>query len=308
MKDAWKMGIHYITYRKWQRHLAEGYMQDDMELVDREIADIERLYRKLHIRFLIFTDFSPTIQRAFCLAAKNLHIPVAHYEHTCVYNFLSDGQALKFFQTYAKDFTDTFWYWSEKNQEKVIRLGIADRDKSRVIGYPYRVNRLDMEKKNSVLWIGDGDTHFSKTPEVYYHLAEAVFAYCKEHGIGFTYRPHPREKKSFYTGLVEKGMSLSSKSLAEDLEGNRIVIGGKTTCVLEAGLYEDIAIQLNWDSEIVGAYLFDNAYVLDDNEEGLILTLQKAVAGEIPAKPVPEESLLVGGCAARAKEAIEEAL
>jgi hypothetical protein len=58
----------------------------------------------------------------------------------------------------------------------------------------------------------------------------------------------------------------------------------------------------------VGAYLFDNAYVLDDNEEGLILTLQKAVAGEIPAKPVPEESLLVGGCAARAKEAIEEAL
>jgi hypothetical protein len=279
-----------------------------MELVDREIADIERLYRKLHIRFLIFTDFSPTIQRAFCLAAKNLHIPVAHYEHTCVYNFLSDGQALKFFQTYARDFTDTFWYWSEKNQEKVIRLGIADRDKSRVIGYPYRVNRLDMEKKNSVLWIGDGDTHFSKTPEVYYHLTEAVFAYCNKHGIGFTYRPHPREKKSFYTGLVEKGMPLSSKSLAEDLEGNRIVIGGKTTCVLEAGLYEDIAIQLNWDSEIVGAYLFDNAYVLDDNEEGLILTLQKAVAGEIPAKPVPEESLLVGGCAARAKEAIEEAL
>lgn len=308
MKTAWSMGIHYITYRKWQRHLAEGYMQDDMNLVDREIADIEKLFRRLKIRFLIFTDFSPTIQRAFCLAAKNLNIPIAHYEHTCIYNFWNDEEALRFFQTYAKEFTDTFWYWSKKNQEKIIGKGIADRDQSIVIGYPYKVKRLDIEKKNSILWIGDGETHTSKNPEVYYKLVETVFEYCRKQNIEFTYRPHPREKKPFYAGLIEKGMPISAKSLAEDLEGNKIVIGGKTTCVLEAGLYEDIVFQINWDPEIVGAYLFDNAYVLGDQADQLILMLEKALAGEIKAKEVPEESLLIGGCAQRAKQAIEDAL
>lgn len=308
MKAAWKKGIHYITYRKWQRHLAEGYMQENMVIVDSEISDIEKLFQKLKIRFLIFTDFSPTIQRAFCLAAKNLQIPVAHYEHTCIYNFMVDDEALHFFQRYARDFTDQFWYWSKKNMDTVLDKGIADEANSVVIGYPYKVNRLDVEKKNQVLWIGDGETHTSKHPEVYYELVRAAYNYCTKQQIPFAYRPHPREKKTFYEPLLQEGMPISKKSLAEDLEGNKIVIGGKTTCVLEAGLYEDIVFQINWDDEIVGQYLFDNAYVLSADTKTLLGMIQKAIDGDMLVKEIPRDSLLVGECIDRAKKVIEESI
>ena len=306
LMELWKKGVHSITYRTWHRRMADGFINDDWDKVDKEIAQIEKLFKRNNVKFLIVTDLYPVIQRAVCLAAKNLNIPIAYYEHTSLVNLKEDAQICEFYQTQAKNFTDFFWYWSEKNSKEIIGRNIANEDNSTIIGYPYKINRLDIEKKKSVLWIGDGETHLSETPEVYYKIVEEIFEYCKKNEIDFLYRPHPKEKKYFYEPLLEKGMQLSTKSLAEELEGNLVVLGGKTTVILEAGLYEDITCQILWDKKIVEPFLFDNAYVLAPDIEKILKHIQMALNGEVGPKPVEEYSLAITDLKNATKAAIEK--
>lgn len=306
VKEAWKKGIHSITYRTWYRRLAEGYQEDDYALIEKEIGELEAMFERLHVKFVIVTDLYPVIQRAVCLAAKRKQIPVAHYEHTSLLNLTQDPDASRFYQEHAKDYSDFYWYWSQKNMDTIVDFGIANIDNSTVIGYPYKVERLDMEKKKSVIWIGDGETHDSDTPEVYYGIVKAIYEHCKEKGIGFIYRPHMKEKKAFYEPLVEQGMKLSHNRLAEDLEGNYVVIGGKTTCLLEAGLYDDVVFQVLWDQKIVGAFLFENAYVLSTDKEEILNSIDQALAGNLPAKKVREYNLKISELGELSKATIEK--
>jgi hypothetical protein len=306
VKDGWKKGVHFMMYRKWYRRIAEGYFAGNWELVDRQIAEMESLFQRNHVKFVIVTDLYPVIQRAVCLAAKNLHIPVAHYEHTSILNLKEDPEACEFYRNKAKDYADFYWYWSKNNQDAIVSRGIATEENSTVIGYPYKVDRKPIEKKKSVLWIGDGETQTAENPAIYYDLIKEVFQYCKEQDIPFLYRPHPKEWKQYYMPMVEQGMPLSHNSLAEDLEGNLIAIGGKTTCVLEAGLYEDVALQILWDERLVGPFLFENAYVLDTDAPNVIDHINRAVNGELAAKPIPEETLKVTDLKEHVKATIEK--
>lgn len=306
MKEGWKRQVHFMTYRKWYRRIAEGYFNKDTKLIDQQIAEIEQLFKKTKVCFVIVTDLYPVIQRAVCLAAKNQGIPLAHYEHTSLLNLTQDPNASKFYQEHAKDYVDFYWYWSQKNMDTIVDFGIATKDNSTVIGYPYKVDRLNIEKKRSVIWIGDGETHDSKTPEVYYQIVRAIYEHCKEQGIEFIYRPHKKEKKEFYMPIVELGMKLSSNSLAEDLEGNYVVIGGKTTCLLEAGLYDDIVFQVLWDEKIVGHFLFDNAYVLSTDHAEILSNIDAALDDKLKPKKVQEYHLLISEQGKLAKETIEK--
>lgn len=306
MKEGWKLGVHFMTYRKWYRKIAEGYMNHDNGTIDQQITEMERLFKKTGVKFVIVTDLYPVIQRAVCLAAKNLNIPLAHYEHTSLLNLTKDPYASKFYQEHAKDYVDFYWYWSQKNMDTIVNFGIATEENSTVIGYPYKVDRLDIEKKKSVIWIGDGETHDSKTPEVYYTVVRQIYEHCKEKHIEFVYRPHKKEKKEFYMPLVEEGMKLSHHSLAEDLEGNYVVIGGKTTCLLEAGLYEDVVFQVLWDHAIVDHFLFENAYILSTNKEEVLQSIDDALCGKIPAKKVKEYNLLISEQGKLARDTIEK--
>lgn len=291
VSQLWKKDVHVIMYRKWNRRIAEAYIKQDWKAVERELAEIERVFRRNHVKFLIVTDLYPVIQRALCLVAKKLNIPIAYYEHTSIINLKEDVQMCEFYQNQAKDYTDFFWFWSEKNKDDIVARNIAREEQSTIIGYPYKIDRRDIEKKKSVIWIGDGETHHSEKPEIFYNLVEQVFEYCQEKGIDFTYRPHPKEKKHFYRPLADRGMKLSKNSLAEDLEGNYIVIGGKTTVLMEAGLYEDVVFQILWDEKKVGLFLFDNAYVLQPEINSIINHISMALKGKTLPKPVEEYSL-----------------
>lgn len=291
VSQLWKKNVHVIMYRKWNRRIAEAYIREDWKAVDHELAEIEQVFRRNHVKFLIVTDLYPVMQRALCLVAKNLNIPIAYYEHTSIINLKEDMQMCEFYQNQAKNYTDFFWFWSEKNKDDIVGRNIAKENQSTIIGYPYKIDRRDIEKKKSVIWIGDGETHHSEKPEIFYNLVEQVFEYCQEKGIGFIYRPHPKEKKHFYRPLAERGMKLSKNSLAEDLEGNYVVIGGKTTVMMEAGLYEDVVFQILWDEKKVGLFLFDNAYVLRPETDNLIEQISLALEGKIEPKPVTECSL-----------------
>lgn len=306
IKEGWKLGVHFMTYRKWYRKIAEGYFTKNWDVVDAQIHEMERLFQKTHVKFVIVTDLYPVIQRAVCLAAKKLKLPVAHYEHTSILNLKEDPVACEFYRDIAKDYADFYWYWSKNNQDAIISRGIATIENSTIIGYPYKVDRKPIEKKKSVLWIGDGETQTSDNPAVYYNLIKEVFEYCKQHDIPFTYRAHPKEWKEFYMPMVEEGMPLSHNSLAEDLEGNLIAIGGKTTCMLEAGLYDDIALQILWDDRLVGPFLFGNAYVLDTDAENVIRHINLALKGELAVKKIPEETLLVADIKEHVRETIEK--
>lgn len=306
LMELWKKGIHSITYRTWHRKMAEGFIQDDWDKVDREIAQIERLFKRNKVKFLIVTDLYPVIQRAVCLAAKNLNIPIAYYEHTSIINLKVDTQMCEFYREQAKNFTDFFWYWSEKNSKEIIGRNIATEENSTIIGYPYKVNRLDIEKKKSVLCVGDGEVNHSENPEVFYQIIEKIAAYCAANGIEFVYRPHFKEKKHFYEPLVERGMKLSTKSLPEDLEGNFIILGGKTSVMMEAGLYDDVAFQLLWDKKLVEPFIFDNTYVLEPDIENIQRHIQQAVDGELKPKPVETYSLAITDLKNVTKAAIEK--
>jgi len=141
---------------------------------------------------------------------------------------------------------------------------------------------------------------------VYYKIVEGVFEYCREKHIPFCYRPHPKEKKHFYEPLVKKGMQLSKQSLVEDLEGNLVIMGGKTTVILEAGLYGDVAIQILWEKERVGDFLFDNAYVLEPNINCVVEAVSGAIDGKLQPKVVEASSPMLSDLKNVTKAAIEK--
>lgn len=305
VKDGWKQNIHFMMYRKWHRKIAEGYLNHDNELIDRQILEIQKMFKQNHVKFVIITDLYPVIQRAICLAAKNEHIPVAYYEHTSILDLKVDNAACDFHRDIARDYPDFYWYWCKKNKNAIVERKIATEENSTIIGYPYQIDRRPIEKRKAVLWIGEAEAHHSSRPEVCYQLVEGVYQYCKENDIEFTYRPHPKEKEQFYMPLVEQGMKLSTLSLAEDLEGNYIAIGAKTTSVLEAGLYDDLVIQVIWDEDMIRPFEFENAYILGADLEDITKHIDMAIKGEISPKDIPEETLIINGVIERAKSAIE---
>ena len=101
-------------------------------------------------------------------------------------------------------------------------------------------------------------------------------------------------------------MTLSTKSLPEELESNLVVLGGKTTVILEAGLYEDVTCQILWDRKIVEPFLFDNAYVLEPDMEKILEFVQMAIDGQLEPKPVETYGLAITDLKNVTKAAIEK--
>ncbi|MGN1167810.1 MAG: hypothetical protein ACI4S2_15435 [Lachnospiraceae bacterium] len=304
-KKFWKMGIHSVMYQRWNRNIAEGYINEDAAIVEKTIGEIEAIFRRCKVEFLIVTDLYVSIQRALCIAAHNVGIPVAYYEHTSIYEERVDEELYKFQVEYGKKFTDYYWFWGERNRQYSIGLNIANEDNSYVIGYPYRIQNNAVEKQPTILMAGDAAIHWTDHGEDFYKMVEHIYEYCKAHNIEFTYRPHPKELKDMYRAIAKKGMVLSKNTLQEDLDRNLVVIGGRTTVVLEAGIYGDVVFQVVWDEETVRPNVFENAYILEYDMDQITEQLQKAVDGTLGPKPIEEYNLKLTDVASSAAAAIE---
>lgn len=304
-KQLWKKGIHSIMFKKWNRDIAEGYINEDETIVDKTIKEIESIFRKCKVELLIVTDLYVSIQRALCMAAHNLGIPVAYFEHTSIFEEKVDPELCKFHKEYGKKLTDFYWFWSEKNRQDSIKVGIAKEENSFVVGYPYRIQHNNVKKQPTILMAGDAAIHWTDHGEDFYKMVEHIYEYCKAHNIEFTYRPHPKELKDMYRAIAEKGMKLSKNTLQDDLDRNLVVIGGRTTVILEAGIYGDVVFQVVWDEETVRPIVFENAYVLEYDMDQITEQLQKAVDGTLGPKPIEEYNLKLTDVASSAAAAIE---
>ena len=266
--------------------------QDDYILVylQRKICLFLNKYK---IDLMIVVDIGNDYYRLFSYCCKRCKIPVCYIEHGLIETFITDPKGMKKHQA-SREYIDYRWTWSQKNREVLIRNGIMNSSDIYVIGYPYNVNANNIHlNKEECLFVGG--SRLLETPSEfgynkYYDLINLIYELCNSLGFVLVYRPHKKEPKRFLEKLNAK-IVIDRLPANASLKKRYIVMGIRTSMLVEAGIYGCITGQLIGFENLSSSNLFDNTFKIFTDRESIRGFLAGIRAGEIFPKPVYENQL-----------------
>jgi len=292
-KNCMKQGIKFNGTDFWRADLFDAYQCDDDTKLMNTYKIIRRFFMKNKIRLIIITDLTWIENKMCAIVAKSLNIPVVKYEHgAMVGSQLSENGYAN--AMYERRFWDYTWAWSEHNREIYINSGEGEPDKVRVLGYPYQLPQLyrEDEKKRKVVFVGE--VVYSNEAESYYRIVNSIDQMIKHSGLEIVYAKHPKEDEKLMKNYISENVEIVRNRLYKEMEEKLIVIGVRTTAVLEAALYGCIAIQLEFEELGSLSHKFDNAYLAHDKKE-LEKLVNGIVSGKIKRKEIRDYYLNITG-------------
>ena len=266
----------------WRNELYCAYEKHDEKKLRKVYNKIANLLKKYNVQTVIITDFVTFVNRLIGKVAKENGIPVVKYEHGALVTGTM-SEALKKVTISERKFFDYLWTWSTKNKETYLKLGVGNKENTIVMGYPYQLPQVK-EKEKRAVFVGEQVIGLENLEE-YYSIVNNIYGIMNSMGLEMIYANHPNEKPDVLERYLNSDITVVSGRLYQELERNQIVIGARTTAVLEAGLYHCITIQIVMDSLNLGGHVFSNAYVVRSYDEfkEIIVSIQN---GTITYKPI----------------------
>lgn len=122
-----------------------------------------------------------------------------------------------------------------------------DKNKVKVIGYPFELINSNYKISNAVLYLGNNYQKGDHKENIeYIKMVKMVLEICVELNIPFYYRPHPGEVINSEYGDISKHININN-TLLEDIGLAEIVIGDISSAMIEAGLCGRSVIQIIWN-------------------------------------------------------------
>ena len=265
----------------WRNEFYCAFEKHDEKRLRKVYNKIANLLKKYNVQIVIISDFATFVNRLIGKVAKENGIPVVKYEHGALVTGTM-SEALKKEAIGERKFFDYLWTWSTKNKEAYLKLGVGNGENTIVMGYPYQLPQVKKKEKRAMFV---GEVIEPEHMEEYYSIVNNIYGIMNSLGLEMIYANHPKENPDVLKRYLNAGIAVVSGRLYQELERNLIVIGARTTAVLEAGLYRCITIQMVMDSLNLGGHVFGNAYVAGNYDEfkEIIVSIQN---GAITYKPI----------------------
>lgn len=222
-------------------------------------------------------------------AAKKCNIPVILLEHGFLNNFTTTKEGMKKHPILGK-YIDFYWCWNQKNRDIYIKNQLTSEEKSFVLGYPLQPKQrcVRVGEEVSVLFVGDwleaGDAEANIR---FYTVVNDVYKMCCKMGIPFKYKGHPSEQQIIKRKNVDKYLSadiICVDDLFEGFKQNSVVVGCRTSALIEAGYVGNYVIQIVYDYESQKDCIFEHCYVLEDYVHQFELLIKSIKEQEILPK------------------------
>lgn len=289
-----------LNYRNYVIDAANAYINDDkrkMEAIKKEFMHFFK-YTKPKLILTIF--ISRTADRIMYDAARECKIPVVLMEHGFITNAIISDMYMKE-NTFAKSFIDYYWFWSDKDREIYIEKNLCKEENSFVLGYPHEKMESYLPKKLSVLFVGEAMEDNVDASIKFHKMANDIYKLCDKMGIPFKYKKHPKENTNHMKEYLSSDICFVG-DLFKEFRDNQIVVGGRTSALMEAGIMGNYVVQIDYDHERVKNFIFEHCYFLEDYQNEFEPLLVKIKNKEIYPKKISSyefyqpENLLLQFC------------
>jgi len=242
-KDIFFVLKNRITYYDYVRIMTELYkiffkhdLNFDSLESQRLIEGVGNLLAKISPEFLVVWNDSLFLERFLIHIARKMGIRSFCIQHGIFSERIN-------FKLLDGHFADYMFVWGE-SQAKIYLKNGYDRDRLKILGYPFKTNKVKVDEtnKNSVCILGeDWERYKEELGKKKKEIFEKASSILRSKGFRVYYKPHPAEKSvNYYPDNAEVFRS----SINNTLNHFDIFISLTSTALLEASLYGKIAIQI----------------------------------------------------------------
>lgn len=237
---ALKNQLTYYAHSKVIIELYNIFLKHDLHFESLEsqrlIEDISNLLVEISPEFLVVSNDSLFLERFLIYIARKNGIKSICIQDGLFFN-KSDFRSLQ------GHFADYMFVWGESQAQIYLENGY-DRDRLRIIGYPFKRDKAKVGKidRNSVCILGQPfEINSKELGKKKKEIVERVSSILGSNDFKIYYKPHPDEKDlSYYPDNVE----IFRSSITNALNRFDIFISLTSTALLEASLYGKISIQI----------------------------------------------------------------
>ena len=251
-----------LYYRNDLTDAANAYLDDDEKKMEVIKAKYIHYFKRIKPKLLLTVSIFRTADMIVYDAARECNIPVILMMHGFITRALIGDAQMKE-DLFAKKFIDFYWFWSEKDRERYIDMQLCGDDNSFVIGYPREKKEKFLPERLSVLFVGEAMEDDVEASIKFHKMANGIYMICNRMGIPFKYKSHKQENKEHIKEYLSSDICFVN-NLFEEFRENQVVVGGRTSALMEAGLMGNYVIQIVYDHERVDKYIFEHCYVIED--------------------------------------------
>lgn len=269
-------------------------ISDDDKRLEKIKRKLKRYLTKARPKLLLTTSFRPTHIFDIILyeAARECGIPVVFLEHGFLAPPIIYEYGLRKHTILAPKWFDFYWFWNQKNSDTYTEIQQTGEERAFVLGYPLKPFEQNAGKRNmSVLFVGDR-LIFDEEEEYhkYYNMVNDVYLICRKIGIPFKFKPHSPDKEAGHISRYVLPEMEQVNDFYGELRKNYIVIGSRTSALVEAGAIGNYVIQIAFDPEYIKHYVWEHTWLVEDYDSELEPLVRTIMKGEVqPKKLSPYE-------------------
>lgn len=269
-------------------------LNDDDRRLEKIKRRLKKYLRKANPRLLLTTSFRPThiFDMILYEAAKECGIPIVFIEHGFLANPIIYEYGWRKHTILAPKWFDFYWFWNEKNRKIYTEVQQTAEERSFVLGYPLKPFEKYSGKRNmSVLFAGDR-LLFDEEEEYgkYYNMVNGVYLVCKRIGIPFKFKPHSPDKEAEHISRYLLPEIEQASDFYGELRKNYIVMGSRTSALMEAGAIGNYVIQISFEPEYIKHFVWEHTWLINDYDSELEPLIRAIMKGEVqPKKLSPKE-------------------
>lgn len=269
-------------------------LDDDDKRLEKIRRRLKKYLQKANPRLLLTTSFRPTHIFDLILyeAARECGIPIVFFEHGFLANPLIYEYGWRKHTILAPKWFDFYWFWNEKNRKIYNEIQKTEPERSFVLGYPLKpFEKYSGERSMSVLFAGDGGLVFDEAGyRKYYNMINEIYLICQNIGIPFKFKPHSLDKEAEYIDKYLLPEIEQASDFYGELRKNYIIMGLRTSALIEAGAIGNYVIQIAYDPEYIKHFVWEHAWLIDDYNSELEPLIRAIMKGEVqPKKLSPNE-------------------
>ncbi|MDH7578555.1 MAG: hypothetical protein QHH75_12260 [Bacillota bacterium] len=289
--------IPYLVANQAISLIASAYaaasQQDCNALVQAAIDSVYRDLLRVRPKAVILWNDGQPFERVVVLAARMGGIPSLAIQHGIFQR--------AWLANYWDSFADYFAVWGKYFKELYVAQGL-DEGRVLVLGYPFFLPRKSSGKvfkngesrKLQVCFLGQDFEKYS--PALVFgkrNVVTTLVSACRKSGMRLVYRPHPREDVSFLRDILRDIDIISPKvPLWQLLEDAELFFSISSTALVEASLYEKIAVQVHTPE--IPADNFEEiglCYTVDSEEREVSAILEQFIQGKLQPRTVTESCI-----------------
>ena len=263
-------------------------LDDDDSRLEKIKQKLKKYLTKARPKLILTTSFRPAHIFDIILyeAARECSIPVVLLEHGFLANPLIYEYGWRKHTILAPKWFDFYWFWNENNRKIYTEIQKTEEERSFVLGYPLKpFEQYSGERNMSVLFVGDGfvfedEIDYSK----YYKMINEIYMICRRVGIPFKFKAHSPGKEAEYIKKYLLPEIEQTNDFYGELRKNYIIMGVRTSALVEAGAIGNYVIQIVFDREYIKHFVWGHTWLIDDYDSELEPLILEIMQGAVQPK------------------------